>query len=209
MSTMKTTFYDLFDLTFGKSDPLPRQGARKQQLILAAVLLSLAFASLYGLAAGSRSLPLMMGNLYKLPMVVLLSTVCALPAGALAWKLSGSDDSLSDLVMRHVSAVLAGTAILVVLAPLLAVYYQTSSWAGPLIAVGASVLAVLVALVQATRKTLAAAPDGASRVGALLPVAVLGVVQLATLLQLLAIASPIVPEVTGFDGGLDGFFRGH
>lgn len=207
MSTMKTTFHDLFDLTFGREDPAPTEGARKHQLILSAVLLSLAFAALYGLAAGSRSMPLMLGNLYKLPMVVLLSTVCAMPAGALAWKLSGTTCSLTDVLVRHVSAVLAGTAVLLVLAPLLAVYYQTSAWAGPLIAVGASTIAVIVALVQAVRKTLAATPEGVSRAAALIPVVVLGVVQLATLLQLLALAAPIVPEVTAFEGGLDGFFH--
>lgn len=209
MSTMSTTFHDLFDLTFGREDPEPREGARKQRLILAAVLLSLSFASLYGLAAGSRSIPLMLGNLYKLPMVVLLSTVCAFPAGALAWKLSGTRDSLSDVLMRHASAVLAGTAVLLALAPLLAVYYQTSAWAGPVIAVGTSSLAVIVALVQGVRKTLATTPEGASRIAALIPIVVLSAVQLATMLQLLALAAPIVPEATSFEGGLDGFFHGH
>jgi len=208
MSTMKTTFYDLFDLTFGKQDPAPRGGAQKQQIILAAILLSLAFAALYGLAAGSRSLPLMLANLYKLPMVVLISTVCALPAGTLAWKLSGTEDSLSDVFVRHVSAVLAGTAVLLVLAPLLALYYQTSAWAGPMIAIGGSAFAVVVALVQAVRKTLAGTPEGTSRRAALLPIAVLGFVQLATLLQLLALAAPIVPEVTAFEHGVDGIIHG-
>ena len=70
----------------------------------------------------------------------------------------------------------------------------------------AKALARKLALVQAVRKTLAATPEGASRVAALLPMAVLGVVQLAALLQLIALAAPIVPEATAFRGGLDGFF---
>jgi len=61
--------------------------------------------------------------------------------------------------------------------------------------------------VQAVRKTLATTPHDASRFAALLPTLVLGVVQLATMLQLLALAAPIVPEVTGFEGGLDGFLH--
>jgi len=104
--------------------------------------------------------------------------------------------------------VLAGTAVLCVLAPLLAVYYQTSSWAGPVIAMGVSSLAVLVAVVQSVRKTLGSLQEGDNRFAALLPLAVLAFVQLATMLQLIALAAPIVPEVTSFDGGLDGFLGG-
>lgn len=209
MTVMTTTFHELLDLTFGSKDPSPTRGARQRQLILSALLLSLGFAAIYGLAAGSRSLPLALANLYKLPMIVLISTVCAVPAGTLAWKLSGTSASLSDVFVRHAGAVLAGTAVLCVLAPLLAVYYQTSSWAGPLMAMGVSSLAVCVALIQGVRKTIESRSEGESRAAALVPLAVLAFVQLATMLQLVALASPIVPEVTGFEGGLDGFFGGH
>ena len=46
-------------------------------------------------------------------------------------------------------------------------------------------------------------PKGTSRFSVAAPVAVIMGIQLATLLQFIYVASPILPEVTVFDGGAD------
>ena len=78
-----THFSTLLNLTCGK--PLGEEDsgrARRLQIVVSALLTSLVFAALWGVAAGSRLPSLAIANLYKVPMVVLISAV-ALPAGLL------------------------------------------------------------------------------------------------------------------------------
>jgi len=177
--------------------------ARRLQIVIGGLLAAIALASVWGLAAGCRVLPVAISNLYKLPMVVLLSTLGAVPAGLLAWKLTGAQYRATDLLANFTSGVLSGTLVLAVLSPILALYYHSSAWAGPMLALGSVFVALFVGSLIFVRGV-------GRRVGAnwkswsvVLPVVVTIVMQLATLLQLIAIASPILPEVTVFDGGLD------
>lgn len=177
--------------------------ARRMQLILSAAVAALVFAALWGLAAGSRSLPLALANIYKVPMVVLLSSLSAIPAGMLTWKLMGVKYRGTDLLMGFATGVFSGTLVLGVLSPLVAVYYHTSAWAGPMLGMGSVFAALLVATVVFARNVLRAVPLGTSKAAMLLPVAIFLAIQLATMVQLIALASPILPEVTVFDGGVD------
>src|SRR4029079_10398308 len=82
--------------------PIPKEDAgpsRRLQLVVFAFLASLMFAATWGLAAGSQATGLAIANLYKVPMVVLLSCAFAAPAGMLAWKLSGAQIRGSDLAL--------------------------------------------------------------------------------------------------------------
>src|SRR6185312_2388081 len=105
-----THFTTLLDLTCGK--PLGEEDAgraRRMQIVVSALLTSLIFAALWGVAAGSRMPALAIANLYKVPMVVLLSAVGALPAGLLTWRLAGAPGRASDLLIAFVSGTFAGT----------------------------------------------------------------------------------------------------
>lgn len=193
-------------LGFAAGQPLPEEDdgpARRFQLGLISWLAALAFAAVFGAAAGSSSLALALGNVVKVPVVVLLSSLCALPAGFLAWKLSGARIAASDLLLSFGSAVFAGTLVLAVTSPLVALYYHTSAWAGPALGIGSVFLSLIVASALFIKGASSRVDKKASRRTIAFPVVVLLFMQTATLLQLVAMASPILPEVTVFDGGID------
>lgn len=204
MSAITANLFTLLNVTCGQEVEEEGEGrARRVQLIVLAGLASLAAAALWGLAAGSTSVGLALGNVYKVPMVVLLSSLSAVPAGMLAWKLLGARYSGTDLLMSFATGVFGGTLVLGVLAPLVGIYYHTSAWAGPLLGMGSVFASLLVAALVFVRNVMRRVPDGTRRRVMAVPVAVFLVMQAATLVQFIAMASPILPEVTVFDGGID------
>lgn len=199
------TAMSLFQLTGGKKSAIETDGpARRSRLALQAVLASCVGASIFGLAVGSTDMGLALANLFKLPMVILLSGLAALPGGLLAWRLTDAEIRLTDLLLSLSSAHLTASAVLTAAAPIVALYYLTNSaWSGPL-AMGTCFLAIGVgglAFFKAVRERL---PEDVSRRQILVPLLVLLAFQLVALVQLIGIASPILPEITPFSGGADG-----
>ncbi|MCA9685186.1 MAG: hypothetical protein KC431_02285 [Myxococcales bacterium] len=203
MSKLADTFRTLLDLAGGKPLENELSRARRLQLATSAGLMSVAFAGIWGLAAGSTALPLALANLYKVPMVVLLSALSAVPVGLLSARLMGSEMRPADLILGLSASVFAGTLVLAVLSPLVAVYYHTSAWAGPTLALGSAALATLVSVGLFLRASLASAPREARLGAVVLPVSAVAIMELAVMVQLIAMASPILPEETRFDGGID------
>ena len=203
MSKLRQTFRTLLDLAGGEplADDLGR--AKRLQLLTSAGLLSVVFAAVWGLAAGSGSLQLALANVYKVPMVVLLSALSAVPVGLLTNRLLGSKMRPGDLIACLAASVFAGSLVLAVLSPLVAVYYHTSAWAGPTLALGSAALATLVSVGLFLRASLASAPREARLGAVVLPVSAVAIMELAVMVQLIAMASPILPEETRFDGGID------
>jgi hypothetical protein len=197
MSKLRDTFRVLMDLASGTPPTEQLSPARRRQL------LSVAFAGIWGLAAGSGSLGLAAANLYKVPMVVLLSALSAVPVGLLANRLSGSRMQSSDLLLGLATSVFAGTLVLAVLSPLVAVYYHTSTWAGPTLALGSAALATLVSVGLFMRSALASSPATNRISSVLVPVCAVVLMEVAVMVQLIALAAPILPEETRFDGGID------
>jgi hypothetical protein len=182
--------------------------AQRTQFTLAAALSSLGFAAIWGLAAGSSSLGLALGNAYKLPMVVLLSSLAAVPAGLLALRLTGTRFVARELLLAFATSVFAGTMVLAVLSPLVALYYHTSSWAGPYLGMGSAIAALVIAISSFARSAIGRADRSAGDVRLLaIPLVVMVLMQVAALLQLIAMASPILPETTVFDTGIDQLIR--
>ena len=203
-----TTFVTLLDIACGRPIPAHESGpARRLQLVVFALLTSLLFAAAWGMAAGSRATGLAIANLYKVPMVVLLSCAFAAPAGLLAWRLSGAPVRGSDLALGFSGGMFGGTLVLAVLAPLVALYYHSSAWAGPVLGMGSALLALVTGTVMFVRGTMRRLPPGTSKLAVLLPIAVTLGMQLLTLVQLAAIAAPIFPERTPFSGGIDHLAR--
>ncbi len=195
------------DLACGKRLTESEAGpARRLQIVAGSLLTAVFFAALWGVAAGSRSAPLAMANLYKVPMVVLISAVSAIPAGLLAWKLSGSPGRASDLLLSFASSIFGGTLILAVAAPLVALYYHSSLWAGPVLGQGSALLAIGVGALMFARSAFGSVgtdrAEGRRR-KLVIPVVTFAAVQLAMLLQLVALAAPILPERTIFSQGID------
>jgi hypothetical protein len=198
------TLVTLIDIACGRPIPAEDSGrSRRLQLVVFALLASLVFAAVWGLAAGSRSAGLAAANLYKVPMVVLLSCAFAAPAGLLAWRLSGTAVRGSDLALGFAGSVFGGTLVLAVLAPLVALYYHSSAWAGPVLGIGSAAIALFTGTIMFVRGVVRRLEPGTKKRTVFLPVAVTLAMQLLTLLQLAALASPIFPERTAFSGGID------
>ena len=198
------TLVTLIDIACGRPIPAEDTGrSRRLQLVVFSLLGSLAFAAAWGLAAGSSSAGLAIANLYKVPMVVLLSCAFAAPAGLLAWRLSGTRLRGSDLALGFTGGVFGGTLVLAVFAPLVALYYHSSAWAGPVLGIGSVGLALLTGTIMFVRGVVRRLEPGTPKRTVLLPVAVTLGMQLLTLVQLAALASPIFPERTIFGGGID------
>ena len=191
----------LMTLTCGGERPASR--AEESVLSILAIAAALALASLWGVAAGSESGPLMVANAYKVPMVILLSALTALPAGIVALRLSNAKLGGAELAGAFATSIFGGTLVLATLAPLVAIYYHTSSKAGMPLALGSVFVALATASVLFARAVARRVSDRKS----LFAVVVLVVLFLAALLQFVALAAPIIgAHGTAFDGGFDRVF---
>jgi hypothetical protein len=202
-STMKT-ISTLLNLACGR-DALADDDSRAKriQIIIGGILGALVLSSIWGIAAGSRELAVALPNLYKLPMIILVSTLSALPAGLLTWKLTGAPYRSSEIGASYSSGVLSGGLVLAVLAPIVALYYHSSETAGPVLAMGSVFLALVVAFIIFSRSLYRRVSLHAPKITMILPALVVILMFIATLVQLIHLASPILPEQTIFDGGVD------
>jgi len=176
--------------------------ARRLQLVLAALLMSLFFALVWGVAIGVRVPMLMVQNAWKVPLVIFLSSAFAIPAGLLTWKLSQAKCRATDLLLGFSGGVFTGTLVLAVLAPIVALYYESSVWAGPVLAQIATGLSFATGVIVFSRSVISRLERDRRTV--VLPIVIFNVIQIATLLQLIALVSPILPEHTRVSRGIDG-----
>jgi hypothetical protein len=183
----------------------PSSRARETMFAVLALASGLVLAAMWGLAAGSSSLDLALADLYKVPMVILLSAITALPAGLVALRLTNAKLRGSELAGAFATSIFGGTLVLATLAPLVAIYYHTSAKAGVPLALGSVFVALATAsllFARAVSRRIAGQPRAAS----LLAVVILVVLFLAALLQFVALASPIIGvHGTALESGFDGF----
>lgn len=177
--------------------------ARRLRLATSGLMAALALAAIWGLAAGSCSAPLALANLYKVPMVILLSTISALPAGLLAWKLTRAEGDWSCLLLNFVSGIFTATLVLAVLSPLVALYYHSSFWAGPFLGSATVFIALGAGFIVFLRNVYRDLDGEGQHFLVSVPVVVFLGMQLAALMQLVVLVSPIFPESTVFSGGVD------
>jgi len=176
-------------------------------LTIGALFAGLVLSSIWGLAAGSTSASLALANAYKVPMVILLSALTALPAGLVALRMLNAPLSAHQLVSAFVSAIFGGTLVLATLAPLVAIYYHTSAKAGLPLALGSVFVALATASLLFGRAVFRQVAGQPRRRTSLFAVAVLVGLFLTALLQYVALASPIIGDAgTRFDGGFDTVF---
>ncbi|HEX5064154.1 MAG TPA: hypothetical protein VFV99_32485 [Kofleriaceae bacterium] len=201
----------LMTLTCGGHLARPVTRAQETMLAVLALVAALALSSLWGVAAGSASPALAAANAYKVPMVILLSALTALPAGLVALRLTNAKLPAVELASAFALAIFGGTLVLATLAPLVAIYYHTSSKAGVPIALGSVFIALATATLlfgRAVRRRVLAqtGSETSGRAASLLAVGVLVTLFVAALLQYVAVASPIISAVTRFNGGFDTMF---
>jgi len=202
---MQTNLSQLMSVTCGADDAIPDSRAHQVMLAITALFAGLLLSSLWGLAAGSTSAALSLANAYKVPMVILLSAITALPAGLVTLRFTNAALSARELVGAFATSIFGGTLVLAVLAPLVAIYYHTSAKAGLPLALGSVFVSLATASLLFGRAVARRVANRPKR-GSLLAVAVLVTLFLAALLQFVALASPIIATDTPFDGGFDRVF---
>jgi hypothetical protein len=174
---------------------------RRVQELLVKTAGVVAYGALWGLAAASGNPPQALLSAFKVPMVLCLTVLVALPSILVTRTLLRATLSPIDLLATLVTALYRGSLVLLGFAPLLAVYAYTSQWLSPWLAQASNWLAMGVSvatLVLELRKL-----DAPPRVFA--PLAGVSIVVLGlALLQLIALATPILPVATMFGRGIDG-----
>jgi hypothetical protein len=204
--TRTNQFSQLMTLTCRGELAEPISPATQLALTIGAVFSALVLSSIWGLAAGSSSPALAAANAYKVPMVVLLSALTALPAGVVALRFANARLAASDLISAFATSIFGGTLVLATLAPLVAIYYHTSSKAGVPLALGSVFAALATATLLFGRSVKRKVAGVEARLASLVPVVILVVLFSAALMQFVALASPIIGAATPFDQGVDGMF---
>jgi hypothetical protein len=196
-----------FHLACGKAPDTPEHTpARRAQLALVAFLAALPIAAVWGAAVGSSTPVLAGANLYKLPLLLLFASLVAAPPALIAFKLIvGAEHRARELVYAYAISIFFGAVTLLALTPIVALYYHSSVWAGPVIAlasVGISLACGAIAFVR-TLHASGAGPKIA------VPATILALVFGATLFQLASVFAPILPEHTPFREGIDAAADGY
>lgn len=193
--------------TFGENIGVTRPSAlpaRQLHEVLLRALSGLGFAAVWGLAAGSAAPAIAIANVYKVPMVLALSVVVALPAVLVARHLLRIAVAPFEICSALVTSIYRASLLLLGFAPLLGVYAYTSQWVAPWLAQGSALLALICAAFS-LRSELArlAAP----RLQLWLLGAVATVTLALSLLQLVSLATPVLTLPTVFGSGIDGVLR--
>mgnify|MGYP006280030331 CR=1 FL=1 len=189
----------------GKKVDIEEEGsARRIRLALAAAAATALASALFGVAVGCTDTGLLLGNIYKVPMVVILSALAALPAGLLAGKLMETEMDTSHIITSLASANFTGSLVLLAAAPVVALYYLTGSAFSGHIGLAAAFIAEIVAAWIFFRAANERRPEEVKKREIFLPLLVIMSIQVIALVQMIGIASPILPEVTPFSHGFDG-----
>jgi hypothetical protein len=206
VSSRESQLAQLMTLTCRGDLPHPITRANQLALTIAALVAGLVLSSIWGVAAGSSSAALAVANAYKVPMVILLSALAALPAGIVALRFTNGKLAARELVSAFATSIFGGTLVLATLAPLVAVYYHTSSKAGVPLALGSVFVSLATATLLFGRSVKRKVAGEPGRAASLLPVVILVVLFSAALMQFVALASPIIGAATPFNGGFDQVF---
>lgn len=193
----------IFDTLSGEPTEFEKRGSASRIVLITTVLLAAAgFSAVFGIAVGSTTLTMATANLVKVPLVVVLSGLFALPSAVLALRVLGSPVRATDLWLSQATATLAAALVLASAAPLIGLFYHSSDGFGGLAAVGTVFVAIAAGVYVFSRALGARAPKKKKR--AFIPAVALVLLQLLATVQLVGIASPILPEVTPFSHGAEG-----
>lgn len=195
----------LLDLLSARPLAIERgHASRSYQVAIQAIVASLAMGAVYGVAVGCTDPRQAVHNVVAVPVVVLMSLACAAPAGMLTWKMLGHGTRASDVAISVATGLFSATLVLAAAAPLLALYYLTTDYVGAPLALSVVALATAGGVFNAFRAGAYRRREGVSPLAVFLPLGVtLGCLLLAEL-QLIHLASPILPEDTVFDHGVEG-----
>jgi hypothetical protein len=177
--------------------------ARRLFLAAFAFVCALGLSALWGVAAGSHVGRFALWNVASVPLLLALSSAAALPLGLLVFRLTVADGQATNLVLGHACALFGAALVLALLAPIVALYQFSSSWAGPVIAQASAFVGLGAGVALLLRSLAKLTPEPRSRRGLVTPVALTCLLQCAALLQLAAVAPPVMPHRTLLGRGID------
>ena len=192
----------IFDSLSGEPTEFEQRGSASRLTLIAITLVAAAgFSAVFGIAVGSTVGAMALANVVKLPLVVVLSGLFALPTAVLVLRVFGSPIRATDLWQSQATATLATSLVLASTAPLIGLFYHSSAGLGGVVAVGTVFAAIGLGLYVFVRSIAARTKKKARGI---LPALALVLLQLLAVVQLVGLASPILPEVTPFSRGIDG-----
>lgn len=195
--------HTVFESLSGEPTEVESRGSASRVMFIGVTLLAAAvFSAVFGVAVGSTVGTMALANIVKLPLVVVLSGLFALPTAVLGLRLLGSPIRATDLWQSQATATLATSLVLASTAPLVGLFYHTSAGLGGVLSVTVVFASIGLGLYVFVRALHARTRDGSSR--GLIPAVALVVLQMLAVVQLVGLASPILPEDTPFSRGLDG-----
>lgn len=198
-------FRHMFDGLAGRPTTFEEQGPASRLTLIAMMLLTAALcAALFGLGIGSTAIGLAVANIVKVPLVVVLSGLFALPAAIIVLRVLGSPIRATDLWLSQANGTLATALVLASTAPLVALFYHSSNGLSGIVAQVVIFIAIAFGLYVFVRALMERKPE---RKRALAPVMTLVILQLLAAIQLVGLASPMLPEVTPFSEGADGLIQ--
>jgi hypothetical protein len=173
-----------------------------------ALLFALVAAGVWGFCASAAHFGHALGNVYRVPLVILVSAVATLPAALLAWRALRVSSDLGVPIVAYAKATLHGALTLAAFAPLLAIYsFTTAPGVVSALAVASALVALIVAGASFVRQLVGRVPK--ERWALVIPVALVCIViEIAALPQLIAVMSPILPSPTALAGGVEGLLGG-
>lgn len=194
----------LMDLVCGRPVPEEERGPMKAlATAMNAALISTGVSLVWGIGASVRAPHLMLQNVWKVPAIMLLGAAFSLPVSALMWKLSDTPGRAIDLLRSFFVGLLGGGLVLAAVSPLIGLTYGSSRFMGPTFAQGSVLLALATGIGIFIRAVWVSRPEGASRRRFLAPVVTLAAAFSLCVVQLVAMFSPILPERTVWDRGID------
>lgn len=175
--------------------------SRKLLAICISSLLALGASALWGVVVGAHG-HLAVSNVLTVPMLIAASALSALPLSLFALKLTSQKVHATDLLLAYTSAVFTGCTTLLLLAPLVAIYQQSSTLIGGAVGPVSTFIAFAVGACVFFRSLLKV--QGTRALGALaIPVLLLIVVQAASLMQLASLSTPLFGTRTTLGHGID------
>lgn len=200
----------LMDLVCGRPVPEEERGPRKTLLTAAeACLVAVGVCIAWAFAVSLGNVGHALKSFYKVPAILLFSALVALPAAALTWRMSGTPGKTAELLRSFFVGVLGGALVLAVVSPIVGLYYGSSRFLGPTLAQASVLGALAVGVIVFVRALFVSRTPETQKRRYVWPVAAASVLFTLAVVQFVAMFSPILPERTVFDKGVDGLLKGH
>ncbi len=203
-----TTTNPLLSLIGPSSEPVTLGRAERMYMTVGAALGGVACVAAWGALAGAATHQSMKDMLVA-PVVLVASSLSALPLGVFLGKLFGRAMRASDMFLAHATATFAGAAALLFAAPLVALYQHSSSLIGSLVGPASTVFGLAVGAFVFLRTLGKLAQTVEARRSFIVPTIAVLVLQALSMMQLASVLPPLFGHRTTLGHGIDAISQPH